>query len=202
MTTTARSGRRLPAVLLVLALGSGACSGGDDPAETPAGPATGAEASTAPETPSPLVSRVTVSKVTGKLSASRRKQLARAVGAAVDGWWDAAYIGGEYPRHDFKDAFPTFTKGAAAVAHRDRRLMTNLDIGSQVEQVTATRRRIRVDALAVRGRPVGATARVILGFRTAGDVRRKLEVRGRLLLTRTDGRWQVFGYDLTKGAAR
>ncbi len=202
MTTTARSGRRLPAVLLVLALSSGACSGGDDPAETSGGPSAGAETSTTPEAPAPLGSRVTVSKVTGKLSGPRRKRLAKAVGAAVDGWWDAAYVGGEYPRRDFKDAFSTFTKGAAAVAHRDRRLLTNLDIGSQVEQVTATQRRIRVDALAVRGRAVGATARVVLGFETVGDVGRTVEVRGRLLLTRTDGRWQVFGYDLTKGAVR
>lgn len=202
MTTTGRSSRRLPAVLLVLALGSGACSGADEPAEPVARPSATSSSAPTPEPPAPLVSRVTVSKVTGKLSGQRRRQLAKAVGAVVDGWWDAAYVGGEYPRRDFKNAFPGFTKGAKAVAHRDRRLMTNLDIGARVEQVTATRRRVRVDALAVRGRPVGATARVILGFKTAGEVHRRVEVRGRLLLTRSEGRWRVFGYDLTKGRAR
>lgn len=202
MTTTRRSSRRLPAVLLALALSSGACSGGDEPAESAARPSPTVSESSAPEDPEPLASRVTVRKVTGKLSGQRRRALTKAVGAVVDGWWEAAYLGGEYPRRDFADAYPGFTKGAEAIARRDRRLLTNLDVGSEVEQVTATRRRILVDALAVRGRPVGATARVFLDFRTKGEVRRRIEVRGRLLLTRSEGRWRVFGYDLTKGSAR
>ncbi len=45
------------------------------------------------------------------------------------------------------------------------------------------------------------TARVRLGFRTTGELERTVRVQGRLYLTHNDGGWQVFGYDVSKGAA-
>jgi hypothetical protein len=39
----------------------------------------------------------------------------------------------------------------------------------------------------------------VLKFRTDGDVRRKVEVRGRLFLTPEADGWHIFGYDVTKG---
>ena len=56
--------------------------------------------------------------------------------------------------------------------------------------------------LAVRGRAVGMTARFVLDFATTGELQRKVDVRGRLLLTRTDNGWKVFGYDVNKDVAR
>ncbi len=53
--------------------------------------------------------------------------------------------------------------------------------------------------LAVKGHAAGATARVVLRFRTDGEVQRKVEVRGRLFLTPTPDGWRIFGYDVTKG---
>ena len=79
--------------------------------------------------------------------------------------------------------------------------MSNQDIGKRIGPVEATRRRLRIDALVVDGRAVSATARVILTFTTTGDVSKEIDVRGRLFLSRADG-WRIFGYDMTKGAAR
>lgn len=197
MTTTTRSGRGLCAVALVLALAASACSGSDDgPKSAPsASPSTGESGG-----PPPLATTVRVSKVTGKLSGSQRRELQKSVGEVVDRWWDAAYVGGEYPRDDFGDAFPGFTRGAAMQARGDRRLLSNDAIGERVDEVTATLRRVGVDVLAVRGKAVGVTARLRLDFGTSGELEKKFQVRGRLLLTRSEGRWRVFGYDVTKGA--
>ncbi|WP_372727344.1 hypothetical protein [Nocardioides sp.] len=183
------------AILLALVLAGSACSGD---AEKSATPSTSPSAESGPP---PVTTRITLGKTTGKLSTAEKRKLKRAVGTKVDGWLDAAYLEGDYPRKDFADAFPGFTRGARADARRDKDLMSNHDIGRRVDVVQATRRRVRVDALVVDGRAVGSTARVILEFRTDGEVAKKFEVRGRLFLSRPDG-WRIFGYDITKGAAR
>ena len=59
---------------------------------------------------------------------------------------------------------------------------------------------MKVDLLAANKHAVAATAHVELGFRTAGDVRKRVRVQGRLLLTKQDGRWKIFAYDVSKGA--
>ena len=121
------------------------------------------------------------------------------VAHAVDAWFDAAYVGGDYPRDDFADAWPGFTTGAQAEAQGDKALMSNQDIGADIAGVEATARKVTVDVLAVKGKPSGATARFVLKFRTDGDVQRKVEVRGRLFLTPEADGWHIFGYDVTKG---
>jgi hypothetical protein len=80
--------------------------------------------------------------------------------------------------------------------------MSNADVGERIEGVEAKRRRVAVDVLAVKQRPVAVTARVLLGFRTTGDVERTVRVQGRLYLTRGGDGWRVFGYDMTKGSDR
>lgn len=195
MRRPARSDLTVAVLLLALTLVVGACSGGD---ETPAAPGgTGATTSSGSDGPPPLETRATLGSVTGKLAKPARQHLKEAVTAVVDGWLDAAYVGGDYPRSDFRDAFPGFTSGAKDDAHRDRGLMSNQSIGKRIDGVTATRRRLRIDVLAVHGKAAGVTARVILGFRTSGDLEREFEVHGRLFLTHTDG-WRVFGYDVNK----
>lgn len=137
--------------------------------------------------------------VTGRLPREVRQRTVRAVGRVVDGWIDAAYVGGSYPRRDFRDAFPGFTGGARHQAVGDRDLMSNAAVGARIDGVRPVHRVVLVDVLAARGHAVGATARVRLGFRTTGAVDRRFVVRARLALSRTDG-WQVFGYDATKGS--
>jgi hypothetical protein len=183
---------------LLLALATTACSGGDArpgaaPDTTPAATETVSLAAT------PVPTRARVARVYGRLPQARRKAVRRQVTRVVDRWWDAAYLGGTYPRAGFRAAFPGFTRGAEARARRDKRLMSNLDIGTRVDSVTARHRAVELDVLAVDRRARAVTARFVLRFATTGERTGVTVVRGRLLLTRRHGPWQVFGYDVSKG---
>ena len=197
MRTPPRTRSTMAAILLAVALTTGACSGDD--ASPPDGEPTTAPSSAAP---APIGTRARIGKVTGKLSRERRQHLRGAVRDVVDAWFDAAYVGGDFPRHDFQQAWPGFTPDAKAEAHHDRRLMSNAGLGQHIEGVRATRKQVRVDVLAVHQRPVGVTARFVLDFVVDGKAPRKVEVKGRLFLTRTQSGWRVFGYDATRGDAR
>ncbi len=185
------------AVTLLTAPWLTACSGDDDSSADPAEPV----GSQATEDPGPLVTTATIGKVTGKLGKDNRPRVRKQVRKAVDSWFDAAYVGGDYPRTNFSDAWAGFTDGAAARARRDKALLSNHDIGAETTAVEATTRKVTVDVLAVRGHAVGATARVVLKFSTEGDTPRQVEVRGRLYLSPTPDGWRIFGYDVTKAGA-
>jgi hypothetical protein len=186
------------AILLALALTTGACSGDEESKSSPTTPS----ASPSETTPPPVPTTVTIGRVSGRLPKQAREHLRKVTGDVVDAWFEAAYLGGDYPRRNFRTAFPGFTPGARSEARHDFALMSNAGIGSRVDDVVATRKRVRVDALAAHHRAAGATARFVLVFKTTGQARRKLEVRGRLMLTRTARGWRIFGYDVTKGDAR
>jgi hypothetical protein len=143
---------------------------------------------------------VTIEKVPGRLSPKVRLGVRHHVGHVVDRWFDAAFVGGDYPRSDFHTAWPGFTLGARAEAHHDKTLMSNQAIGSRIDEVTATRRRVWIDVLPVHRRAAGATARFVLDFKTTGKVERSVEVRGRLFLVPSPEGWKVFGYDVAQGA--
>lgn len=185
------------ALTLALGLGVGACNSDDDPGEPSAEAPSGTPSEPAERT---VATTVSFGEVTGRMDRATRQQLAQRVQAVVDGWTQAAYLGGDYPRRAFADAWPGFTRGAQEQARHDRDLMSNQDIGDRIDGVTPRRSVLVLDVLAVKGHPVGVTARVRLGFRTTGDLERTVRVTGRLFLTRTDGQWKVFGYDVTKGA--
>ena len=179
-------------------LGVAACSGDDE--DEPAGQGS----SSAADVPN-VATKVSIGRVAGELDARRRAQLKESVAEVVDGWIDAAYIGGEWPRDGFADyaaALRDFTPSAKRRAARDRALLTNVAIGDRVDSVRATRRVLQVDVLAPGGRPVGATARFLVRFRTDGEVRRTDLVRGRLMLTPTKKGWKVFGYDVSRATLR
>ncbi len=192
--------RRRPATVvlaLALAVWLTACSG--DASDSSAGPAEDPAGSQATEEPAPLETTATLGKVTGKLSKDKRSRVRKQVGEAVDAWFEAAYVGGDYPRNEFGDSWPGFTSGAKARAKAAKAMMSNQDIGTQISGVDATARKVTVDVLAVRGHAVGATARAVLRFTTEGDVQREVEVRGRLFLTQTADGWKIFGFNVTKG---
>ncbi|WP_133059075.1 MULTISPECIES: hypothetical protein [unclassified Nocardioides] len=184
--------------LALVALGSGACT--DDGGSDGTGPDGGSPAG-ASATERTVETRVSFGVLTGRLPSDARQRLSSQVGAVVDGWIDAAYVGGDYPRRDFSDAWPGFTAGAQQEAHHDRALMSNEDVGDRIDGVELHKSTVKLDVLAVKQHPVGVTARVFVGFRTTGDVEREVRVRGRLFLTHTDRGWRVFGYDVTKGDA-
>ncbi|NYD41225.1 hypothetical protein [Nocardioides panaciterrulae] len=193
--------RRLlaPTVLMLLAgLATGCTSDGGD-AQPAARPPSSSASSPASPAPRPVRTRVSVVNVVGKLPAPARQRVQRHVGKVVDGWFSAAYVGGDYPRRDFSDAFPGFTAGARAEAHRDRALMTNQPLGQRIDAVTPTQKLVWLDVLAPRHHAAAVTARFRLAFSTSGHARRHVEVRGRLFLTPGPHGWQVFGYDVAKG---
>jgi hypothetical protein len=184
--------------LAVVAFGSGACTdaGGSDGAAPDGASPAGASA-----TERTVETRVSFGVLTGKLPSDARQRLSSQVGDVVDGWIDAAYVGGDYPRRDFSDVWPGFTAGAQQEAHHDRALMSNEDVGDRIDGVELHKSTVKLDVLAVKQHPVGVTARVFIGFRTTGDVEREVRVKGRLFVTHTDRGWRVFGYDVTKGDA-
>lgn len=198
MRTSPSRALRATIVAACLALSVSACSGdSSDPSAEPSDD--GAGASEATDAPPPLETTSTLGRVTGQLPKGKRSKVRQQVARAVDAWFDAAYVGGDYPRNDFAASWPGFTTGAKVDARADKADMSNQDIGAQIDAVVATTRKVAVDVLAVSGHAAGATARVVLKFTTDGDVRRKVEVRGRLFLTLTPDGWRIFGYDVTKG---
>lgn len=159
-----------------------------------------AETSTEPEARVvPLDGRV--GAVAGVLPHARRRVVLNQVSTVVDRWFRAAYLAGDYPRSDFGDAFPGFTRGAARLAWADRRFMSNARIGAHVAKVTPLRRILRVDVLSPKGYPRAVTARFRLDFSTDGKVAKRFRVKGRLMLTKSRrGAWQVFAYDVRRTA--
>jgi hypothetical protein len=183
-----------PAATLAVVLAmTTACSGGDEPEPKTAGSPSA--------TPAEVATAVSFGKMTGRLPAGARSALAKDVQKVVDGWLDAAYLGGDYPRTDFAGSWPGFTAGAQANARRDAALMSNQDIGAEIDGVEAERRVVRLDVLSAKKRPVGVTARVVLKFRTTGTTEQDVQVHARLFLTPGKDGWQVFGYDVRKDAA-
>jgi hypothetical protein len=199
---------RGPALVVVLALVAAGCSS-DDPTGPPTTGGTETAVTTSVAGPAPLTTRAEVGTVVGRLPGPRRKAVRIQVTEVLDRWWEAAYVGGAYPRTDFR-RFPGFTPGAARRATYDRNLMSNADIGDRVTAVTPLMRKARLDLLAVDRRVRSVTARFDLRMRVAlADAAsgqpagtRRLQVRGRLFLTRQPAGWRVFGYDVTKGWLR
>ncbi len=191
--------RRGLAVLATLGLlATTGCSATDDDAPGPAASGTPSAG------PPPLRTDATLGVVSGKLARESGPRLKRRITRVVDAWLDAAYVGGDYPRADFRDAFPHFSRGARREARRDAALMSNAAFGEQLSSVRATKRRLRVDVLAVERRAVGITARFVLEMKLSGDrtkIARKQRVAGSLSLTFRDGEWEVFGYDVNRGKA-
>lgn len=185
-------------LVVCLALGASACTGDQDSPATP-GESSAAAQETARGRTFAIETRTSLGRVAGRLTGQQRRQLPRTITGVVQRWFNAAYVGGDYPRADFSDAYPGFTSGARDEARRDKVLMTNKEIGSRIDDVTPTLSRVWVDVLAVAGRPAGVTARFLLEFRTDGDLTRRVRVQGRLMLTRQASRWRIFGYDVAKG---
>ena len=148
----------------------------------------------------PVPTKTGIHRVFGRLPDARRKAVRRQVGKVVDRWWDAAYLGGAYPRSSFPSAFPGFTAGAEKRARADKALLTNLSHGPRIDSVTPRHRRVTLDILAAGKQARSVTAHFVLRFETAGEKTGTTVVRGRLFLIRKRGAWRIFGYDVAKGA--
>ncbi|CAM3884877.1 hypothetical protein [Nocardioides zeicaulis] len=149
-----------------------------------------------------IETKTRIHRVYGRLPDVRRKEVRTEVGRVVDRWWDAAYLGGDYPRSSFPSAFPGFTAGAEQRARDDKALLTNQTQGASIDSVTAKHRTVTLDILATDRQARSVTAHVLLRFETTGDRAGTTTVRGRLFLTRQGRSWRIFGYDVAKGAQR
>ena len=148
--------------------------------------------------------KVKVTRVSGRLSVKERRALADRVRPTLQGYVDAAFLAGDYPRSSFDGSFRTFTSGAAAAARRDQDLLTNKRLGPTTRSVRAARRTAYLSVLAPHGKVAGVTAAVDLSFVVErGDkTAQRVRLAGRLLLTRQkSGRWAVFGYHLNRADA-
>jgi hypothetical protein len=196
-TNRAASRRAAVAAVAVALLTVTGCSGDDGDGEKDAQPSAPATTATEP----PLKTDAKIGVVSGKLDRAKRPSVKEKVTEVVEDWIDAAYAGGDYPRSDFSDAFPHFTTGAVREAQRDAGLMSNEKLADRIETVAATKSRLRIDVLAAKRKPVGATARFALTMDLSGEVNRSEKVSGRLFLTLRNGSWKVFGYDVQRGRA-
>ncbi len=185
-------------LLLVLFLPLAACGAGAKPAQPSPEPPASAEQPVEPVVV-PLETATKIRRVYGRLPDVRRKRVRHQIEKVVDKWWEASYVGGTYPRDDFRAAFPGFTSGSEKRAREDKDLLTNQVAGPLIESVTPKHRSVSLDILAVDGHARSVTARFVLRFRTTGAREGITVVRGRLLLTRRNGAWRIFGYDVAKG---
>lgn len=199
---TPRTWRRASAGWLVaIALVVAGCTGEDksdksDDRPTPT-PSPTAKA------PAPVVVDAKIGVVRGQLKAQQRAPLVKDIAKVVDGWFEAAYLAGAYPRRDFSNAFPSFTVGAARQAKADHKFMSNAGIGNRIDGADARAKVVRVDVLAGNKLPAAVTARFRLVYRTSGDYERRITIDGRLFLTRgKERKWRIFGYDVTKGVEK
>ncbi len=198
MTRTSRSRRAVAFCATLAALSLTACSGDDepDPTDDPSGSL--AEPSAPPTLAvEPVVKR---GAIVGALPKKDRGRVVDAVSGVAVRYLEAAYLLADYPTTDFAGAFEGFTPGAAKLAQADRGLLTNGGVGDRIEEVVPASLTTSVDVLGVGQHAKAATAHVKLVFRTTGDYEKRVQVQGRLLMTKQDGRWTVFAYDLSKGA--
>lgn len=191
-----RSGRRsLTAFVVVAVLTLAGCSGtDDDPAPSEPG-ASGADRS---ETSRTVVTDAALGTLRGRLSTAASDEAVSAVVAVVDDWIERGF-GGSYPRTDFAAAFAAFTPDARTMATKQAALLSNAEVGADLERVDISERVIRVDLLAPRGKLAGATARIRVTVTLAGGVERTDVLSGRLLLTPVADDWRVFGFDIARG---
>jgi len=190
------------AVLASAALG--ACTDDSDSSGDPSQPGEGGTVSGLGLPAEPAEQRTQVRRVWGRWppgdDSARTRSLQRATGRVVGAWIDRAFVAVDYPASEFDGAFATFTRGAAVQARRDSWLTTNQTLGDRLVDAVPVKRTVSVTAFAPKGSAVGATADVALvlqGVAESGQ-RSRLSVTGELHLTRADGNWRIFGYDLQR----
>ena len=132
------------------------------------------------------------------LSAEARDQLQNDVGAMLSTYVVDAFLG-DYPRDDFADALDSFTKSFADRAATNLELLTGAGFGEGVERVSATKLSASISSFTPQQQVIGATAVVDFAFDVeANGSTSEVTRQGRLMLMPEDGKWKIFGYDLTE----
>ncbi len=191
---------------ICLSVAATACTVEDAAPPQPApGESTSAEGSPAAEPAPEVPARVRVTRVSGRLKPRDRAVLADNIEKVVTRYFDDAFLGGDYPRSSFGDAFATFSDGAARTADDDRDLLTNRLLGPGTESIEVRRQTAYLSVLAPYKVAAGVTAKVQLRYVAdlGSEPARLVNVKGRLLLSRkAAGGWKIFGYDLDRSTRR
>jgi len=174
------------ALVLATVLGLAGCSGDKDDAPKGDRASSGA---------SDVATNARLGRVRGKLAKAKAAKALTAITTVVERWSDAAYDGAGSA--DAKGAFAAFSDDARALAVKQTAL-SNRRLKGDIGDAAITRRAVRVDLIAARNRPAGATARIVLTVELPG-LDRTDRIRGRLLLTPAKGGWKVFGFDVRRG---
>jgi hypothetical protein len=192
---------RTAALVLALLVAAVGCTHDAKPAAhgSPS-PSPSPSASTAPA-PASVPLTVKVTRVHGRLSEKSVSSLEGNVHKTIAAYVAGAFLGGSYPRSDFKAAFSSFTPGVRTRAARDTTLLTNATYGGSTESVRTTHGTAYLSVLSPYKVAAGITANVDLVFRVERKDRpaERVRLRGRLLLTRNKANgWSIFGYDLAR----
>jgi hypothetical protein len=183
---------------LALALTATACTG-DDSSTGSTGPTTSTGTTITLTRPSkPLA--VEIAQLRGGVKKKDFGKVKRAIAKPIAAWVGGGFLEYTYPANDFGDAFASWTADAGELAQRDREITTNAALGPQLIAIVADSQRAKLYVFATHGNTGGATAKVNLRFtgEMADQSLVHFAVQGDLYLTRKEGKWQIFGYRLSR----
>ena len=191
-----KASRTWAGVLLSLALLAGGCSGNDDPgdANSPSPSSSLQDPTAAPTFKVEPVLKV--GTVVGPVSKKRQESAEHQISRAVMRWIDRAYLSAD--QSTVRHAFAGFSQAMKKRAFHDREVMSNAGL-SGITRIEPSSLRVTTDYLGVKGRPVGATSRILLRYKTVGDERHHLTIGGRVSWIHDPNGWKVISYDVHRG---
>ena len=180
-------------LVLGLALVAG-CSGDDQPDSSPS--AGGSQATPSAPPTFKVAPVLTVGRVVGRLSKKHQEDAERQISHVVMRWVEGAYLSTDPSA--VEQAFAGFTTRLRTRALHDREVMSNAGIDG-ITRISPSVLHVTTDFLGVKGRPAGATSRILLRYRTIGDQRHHVTVGGRVSLVHDPRGWHVISYDVHRG---
>jgi hypothetical protein len=142
----------------------------------------------------PLEAKVV--KVAGKLPDQARRTAAGEIDEALTGYVAWAFLG-SYPRLEKVPAPSTFVPGLADEVQRDALLLSGARWAETDTFVSPGKLTARLGILATGKRATGITATYSFNFvAETGEDTESVTFTGRLMFTKVDGEWRIFGYDV------
>jgi type IV pilus biogenesis protein CpaD/CtpE len=192
------------ALAVALAWATVGCTGDDDPSTQPEPKASDSSPAAPTLSGQDASLEVSIEQLSGAIRREQRPVLKRLISKPIAAWVSAGYSAGAASGDSYPKAFAGWTRDAARLARRDDDVTTNAVMGKDLSSVVIASSRARLYVFSAKGRTGGATARVsvrMTGERQDGSST-SYAVTGSLYLTREQGRWRIFGYDLTQREIR
>jgi hypothetical protein len=135
-------------------------------------------------------------RLSGQLPAARTAEAVAQIDEALTQYVAWAYLG-SYPRLEKVPAPSTFAPGLADEVQRDALLLSGARWAGTDTFVSPGRLTARLGILAAGRRAVGISATYSFTFLAeTGEDTERVTFTGRLMFTRVDGEWRIFGYDV------